>query len=372
MKNYITRDELLHYMNEVAPNQLAEQWDNVGLLLDMGAIDYQNIMVTLDLSQEAVDEAIQQNVDLIITHHPIFFHPVQRLSMNDTEQRLVMNCIRRGISIYSAHTNLDSSAQGVNVVLADRLQLQNHRSIAPVNEKLSKIVVYVPTDHVDAVRNAMCEVGAGDIGQYSHCTFAGQGIGTFYPKKEATPFMGQVGQLEEVEEVRLESVVPAGKEEKIMQAVLQVHPYEEVAYDIIAMEKPKEACGLIRMGELPKPMTGLAFAAWVKDCLGIPYVRWSGDETAIIQRVAVSSGSGFSACAEAIQAGAQALVSGELKHNVAIYAREECLLLIDAGHYETERIVCPALLEGLQERFNKVEYKTTFYLHDSGSPIRVI
>lgn len=372
MKKDMTRNELFAYMNKIAPNQLAEKWDNVGMLIDMGATSYHHIMVSLDLSQQAVDQAIQQGIDLIITHHPIFFQAVQRLSKNDTEQRLVMECIRHNISIYSAHTNLDSSAQGVNVVLANQLQLQNHRSIEPVKEKLAKIVVYVPQTHVDAVRNAMCEVGAGDIGDYSHCTFAGEGVGTFFPKQGTTPFLGQVGKLKKVEEVRLESVVRAEEIDKVIQAILQAHPYEEVAYDVLTMEKSNDALGLIRMGELPKPMTGKELMQWVKTCLDIPFIRFSGNENTLIQCVAVSSGSGFSAYKEALQAGAQALVSGELKHNMAIYAKEDGLLLIDAGHYETERIVCLALLEGLQERFNKVEYKTTFCLHDSGSPIQVV
>ncbi len=373
MSQYISKNEFLDYMEEKAPTKLAESWDNVGMLLDMGATSYRKILVALDFCQATVDEAIQQKADMILTHHPILLKPIHKLSVFDVEQQLIMTCIQHGISHFAAHTNLDSAKTGINACLADQLQLENHRSLLPRSESFKKLVVYAPAESADAIRAAMQSVDAGHIGTYDSCTFETQGVGTFRPLTGSKPHIGALDELEYVKESKLECLVRPEKLSATIEAIQQVHPYEQMAYDVFDMNIADDSIGLMRMGTLPQAMKGAEFCAWVKEKLNIPYVRVSGPMTRPIRQVAVSCGSGFSDVHYAMMQGAEALVGGELKHHTALNSKEEGILLVDAGHFETERIIVPHLIEGLQERFDKVKYKTEFLLFDpENGPIQII
>lgn len=276
MNTYVSKEAFLDFMENWAPKRLAEPWDNVGLLIDMGATSYRKILVALDFCQATVEEAICQKADLIVTHHPILMTAIRSLSVFDVEQQLMMTCIQHGISHFAAHTNLDSSEKGINVCLANTLGLVDHRSILLKPEILSQGIV-------------------------------------------------------------------------------------------------DDSVGLMRMGQLPHAMKGDEFCLWIKDKLQIPFVRVAGPMKRPVRQVAVSCGSGFSETHHAMMQGADALVAGELKHHTALHANEEGILLVDAGHFETERIICPYLIEGLQEQFDGVKYKTEFLLHDPKiGPIRII
>lgn len=364
MSAYISKEAFLDFMEAWAPKRLAEPWDNVGMLIDMGATSYRKILVALDFCQATVEEAIHQKVDLIVTHHPILMTPIRSLSVFDVEQQLMMACVQHGISHFAAHTNLDSAEKGINVCLANTLELIDHQSILPKTEIFKKVVVYVPNDYAETVRDAMCAAGAGHIGQYDSCSFSSKGVGTFRAQQGAKPFIGQEGELSSVEKIRLESIVQVSQLGAVLSAMQEVHPYEEVAYDVFDMALTNDSIGLMRMGQLPQAMKGEEFCLWVKEKLQIPFVRVGGPMKRPIRQVAVSCGSGFSDVHYAMMQGADALVGGELKHHIALNANEEGILLVDAGHFETERIICPYLIEGLQEHFDGVKYKTEFLLHD--------
>ena len=373
MKQEVSKEDFLSFMEEYAPKRFAQSWDNVGMLIDMGAVSYRRILVALDLSQPVVDEAISQKVDLIVTHHPILFQPIHNMSVFDVEHQLVMSCVQHGISHFAAHTNLDASPNGINVRLAERLGLKNHQAVIPQKCHVQKLVVFVPQTHAEAVREAMGNAGAGHMGLYSHCTFAADGVGSFQPLNGAKPFIGSPGKMEYVREVRVESVVKPEQLALILQAVKAVHPYEEMAYDVYDMHIEDRNIGLMRIGQLPTPLKGEAFCAWVKEKLGIPYVRAAGNMKKPVRRVAVASGSGFQDFDQARMQDADAIVSAELKHHMAVHAAENGLLFVDAGHYETEHIICQHLIEGLQARFNHVQYNTEFCLSAQETvPIQMI
>lgn len=360
MKKNMQKEEFLSFMEEYAPKALACDWDNVGMLIDMGAVEYRKVMVALDLRQAVVEEALEQKVDLILTHHPVLFEPAKRLSVFNTEQQWLMMLIRNNISLFAAHTNLDSSEKGINRALADRLGLEEQISLDPREESFKKLVVFVPESHFEKARKAITDAGAGHIGAYSACTFSAKGEGSFLPLEGTKPYIGSTGEFEKVEEHRLETIVPLSKLSAVLKVMLEAHPYEEVAYDLYDLKRKNDSVGLVRMGKLKEKMKGEAFAAYVKEKLGLPYVRIAGETSRSIQHVAVSSGAGFGSVESAKMAGAEAFVSAELKHHMALTAREEGVLLVDAGHYETEHIIVPHLIDGLQERFDRLQYKTEF------------
>ena len=372
MKQNVSKEELLSFMEAYAPKNLAQSWDNVGMLIDMGAVSYRKILVALDLSQRVVDEAIAKKADLIVTHHPILFQPIQSMSIFDVEQQLVMMCIQHGISHFAAHTNLDSAPKGINARLADLLELQDHRAVQPTERSFKKLVVFAPQSHAERVRMAMGDAGAGQLGPYSHCTFSVEGTGAFQPLEGANPFIGHEGTIEQVQEVRVESIVKPEQLAAVLQAVKDVHPYEEVAYDVYDMTI-EEDVGLMRIGQLPKPLKGEEFCQWVKEKLKIPHVRAAGSMKKPVRRVAVASGSGFQDARQAQMQDADALVSAEMKHHMALHAVENGMLLVDAGHYETEQIICRYLIEGLQDRFHHVQYNTEFCLSEQEkAPIQTL
>ena len=369
MTKTMEREAFLAFMEEYAPRRLACDWDNVGMLLDMGAVAYKKVMVALDLRQSVVEEALAQKVDLIVIHHPVLFSPVQRLSIFDAEQQWLMMLIQNHISLFAAHTNLDAAPRGINRRLADMLELQEQVSLEPRGQKYQKLVVFVPESHAENLRSALADAGAGHIGQYAACSFSVQGKGRFMPLAGTKPFVGQEGKLEEVSEIRLETIAPREKMQAVLAAMRENHPYEEIAYDLYEVEQLDEQVGLSRMGKLKERMKGEAFCAYVKEKLGIPHVRAAGNMGRPIETVAVSCGAGFDSAELAKMAGVQALVSSELKHHVALTAGENGVLLVDAGHYETEHIIVEQLIGSLQERFNRVQYNTEFILCKGETPL---
>lgn len=363
----VDRKELLAFLEELAPRRSAEGWDNVGMLVDMGQAAFSCVMVALDLTVAVAQEAVQRGVDLLITHHPVLLGGTKKLSANDPEQKAVLLLIQYGISLFAAHTNLDAARCGINAYLAELLELENVTCLDSPSARLKKLVVYVPEDHADAVREAVCNAGAGQIGKYAQCSFAAPGEGTFLPIDGAQPYIGQVEKLERVRELRLEMVVPEAVMPDVLAAMRRAHPYEEIAYDIFSIERTDDECGPLRMGELKRSMDGEDLCQYVKERWGLTYIRVAGDLSRRIQRVALISGSGYSQLEQACAASVDAFISGEIKHHIAVHAAEMNMLLLDAGHFETEQIYCARLISSLQERFNGVQYNVEFVsaIHES-------
>lgn len=359
---YVSKSEFLNFMQEIAPRELAESFDNVGMLIDAGSSEYKRALLALDLTPIVAQEAIDEECDIVITHHPIFFEGIKRLSVFDPETQAVCMLLRHSISHFAAHTNLDSANIGTNSVLTELLELRNVHSLSPKNARLKKVAVFTPEKDAEQVMNAMCEAGAGKLGNYSHCTFSVTGEGTFLPESGSDPYIGSIGRLERVQEIRLEAVVPEAKLARVIDAMMSAHPYEEVAYDVYQLDIFDNSLGLARIGELGTPMRGRDLCALVKEKLGMTHLRVCGNPQREIKTLALCAGSGASMLGAALSAGADAFLTGDVKHSAALSAQASGIFLIDAGHYETEKPAMNALIQGLQHRFNRVQYKTEFVL----------
>lgn len=341
-------------IEELAPLELAEQWDNPGWQLGDPGAPVRRVLLCLDVNREVCREAREKDVQLIITHHPLFFKGLKEIRLDRPAGAVVAELIRAGIGVYAAHTNLDSARQGVNDVLARRLKLTDVQVLTPGKEQYLKLVVFVPADHVDAVRSALGAAGAGWIGNYSDCTFGVTGTGTFRPLEGTKPYIGKQGQLEQVTEVRLETIVPQDLAQRVVEAMLAAHPYEEVAYDLYPLaNQVTPSTGLGRIGSLEKALPLRDFAAYVKEVLALPALRWGGGKERLVRRVALCGGSGRDLWSRALAMGADVLVTGDIDYHTARDMLSADLAFVDAGHFGTERVILPALQQYLLQACQK-------------------
>jgi dinuclear metal center YbgI/SA1388 family protein len=339
--------DLLGALHGLYPPDLAEDWDNVGLQVGDPAAVVTRVLVALDPSAAALTAAQRQGAQLLVTHHPLLFKPLRRLTPDDPVGKVVWQAVQSGVAIISAHTNLDVAPAGLNCWLAQRLGLQGSEPLQTAVGQLVKLVVYVPTGHEEPVAEALFAAGAGQIGAYDHCSFRTAGIGTFRPGPGSTPFIGVAGIRETVEELRLETIVPRRRLGKVVDKLLKAHPYEEVAYDLIPLANPLPDTGLGRIGRLAEPLTLAALGAKVKAALVCTTIRLVGDLDRPVSKLAICGGSGAGLIQEAKRRGAEALVTGDIKYHEARLAEELGLALVDAGHFATEVPAVAGLAEAL-------------------------
>jgi len=350
-------ESLIRALEEWAPPALAVEKDPIGLQVGDPGAEVTGVLVTLDVTEEVVDEALRLGANWIVSHHAFIYRPFRHLRGDRPNGRLAAKLLSNGINVYVAHTNLDTAVGGVNDVLAEKLGLEHAEVLAPhVRERLKKIVVFVPEDHHMQVLNAMCEAGAGWIGNYSHCTFNLRGTGTFLPGEGTNPYIGQQGKLEQVEEVRLETVVPESAQTRVVQAMLKAHPYEEVAYDIYPLELPGRSFGLGRIGRLPERTRLKVLAERVKEAYGIPALRLVGDPDRLVSTVAVLGGSGGRYAWTALERGADVFITGDIDYHTALDSLAAGLALIDPGHH-VERLVLERVCRVLREKWAPPEVK---------------
>ncbi len=342
---------IMNWLEAWAPKFLAQEGDRIGLLIGTPASEIKKVLVTLEVTEEVVSEAIQAEVQLIISHHPLFRDPLPHLRFDSYPTSLIARLVQTGIHLYVAHTNLDAAPDGVNDILARRLGLLELEFLFPIRgEKLYKIAVFVPEGYEDPVRRAMCGMGAGWIGKYAECTFQTAGMGTFRPLPGATPFLGEVGELEKACEYRLETIVPEGKLSQVLEAMREAHPYEEVAYDVYPLWNQGRRYGFGRAGKLAEGMSLARFAEEVKRSLELEVVRVVGSPDRMVRKVALCGGSAMVFLPQALKTGADVYLTGDVKHHEALDAIARDMALIDAGHHGTERVVVPALAEYLKEK----------------------
>lgn len=347
----VTVGDVAAWMDQWAGPSLAMDGDPVGLQLGDPSKPVTTILVALEVTPDVVEEALAHRADMIVSHHAVLYRPVSRIREDDPSGAILRSLIRADVAVYNAHTNLDVVPGGVNDQLAERLGLGNIEILAPTwKRRMVKLAVFVPSDHHRQVLDAVCGAGAGWIGKYSSCTFNIPGKGTFRPEEGARPYMGTVGDLEEVEEIRLETVVPEDRLGPVVEAMLSAHPYEEVAYDVYPLEWPVETFGIGRVGTLPRPMFLSDLAGFVKDRLQAPGVRFCGDPGRVVSTLAVLGGSGMAWADDALRRGADAFLTGDVKHHDALDAVAGGLAIIDAGHYSTEKWVVPAVVNYLRSR----------------------
>ena len=349
-------------MERIAPRRLAEDWDNPGLLLGSPAQEVSRIFVCLDVDEAAVDAAVRQGADMIVSHHPLIFRAMKQLRTDLPLGRLLQRLMEHHIAVYAAHTNLDMADGGINTALAKTLRLTDAQPLRPYRESLVKIVVYVPAGHEDAVRSAMSEAGAGHIGNYSDCSFRTTGLGTYKPLAGSRPFLGELAKLSTVEEIRLETVAPEKLLKEVVQAMLDAHPYEEVAYDVLPLRNTHIEGGLGRIGCLEKEVRLSDFAEEVKQTLAVSGLRVYGSAETRIRRVAVCGGAGMDCASVAVAAGAAVLVTGDIRYHDAQAALSQGLCLIDAGHFATEYPGMVELGSRLRRIAAKAEWDVDFHV----------
>lgn len=359
MSKLVNGQTVIQAFEAWSPKSLAVEGDKIGLQVGTLNKPIKKIMVVLDLLETVVDEAVQEEIDLIIAHHPIIYRPLKAIDTNRPYGRIVEKLIKNDIAVYAAHTNLDVAVGGVNDLMATKLGLEKIEVLAPTMEvSLKKLVTFVPRDYANQVREALGKAGAGHIGNYSHCTFISEGTGSFMPLEGTNPFIGQQGSLEEVDEVKIETIFPASLQNKLISSLKKAHPYEEVAYDIYPLENKGEKLGLGRIGYLPKEMSLEQFAHFVKKAFDVKGLRVVGDLNNRIKKVAVLGGDGNKYTSQAIFKGADVYVTGDMYYHVAHDAMMDGLNIIDPGH-NVEKIMKEAVMSFLTTFLKDNNYETT-------------
>jgi len=341
---------VIRHLESIAPPVYQESYDNSGLITGDPEESVKAILVTLDCTEAVVDEAISSGCNLIVAHHPIVFKGLKRLNGSNYVERVVIKAIRANIAIYSIHTNLDNVYAGVNRKICERLGLENLKILQPRRDTLAKLVTFVPAEQSDTVRAALYAAGAGNIGNYSNCSFSSTGIGSFTPNADANPSVGSHGVDEKVEEVRVEVIFPAHLQDHIMRALYSVHPYEEVAHFITMLTNENQTVGAGMVGDLPVPMEPMAFLNGLKNSLGTQVIRATRILDRPVSRVAVCGGSGSFLLKKAIQSGAQVFVSADFKYH-DFFDAEDRIIIADIGHYESEVHTKELLRDVLMKKF---------------------
>ena len=345
-KNYT----IFNKLEELAPLSLAESWDNSGLQLGSGEQTVNGVLVTLDVDEKAVDMAQDVGANLIISHHPLLFQGVKKIDYGTVPGRLIRRLISNDFTVYSAHTNLDLAPQGLSQFLALKLELNNLRPLGVIkSQQLIKLVVFVPESHLEKVRKAINDAGAGFIGNYRDCSFRSLGTGTFRPLEGSHPFLGSKGIIEEVAEYRLEVIVPGDVQDQVIRSMLESHPYEEVAYDLMPLNNRGQTYSFGRQGELPREMTLEALAQNIKNLLEIDHVSVCGSTGGKFKRIGLVPGSGASMIKMAHQEGCQVLVTSDVKYHETREALDCGLAVIDPGHDGLELVVVDFLASYLKE-----------------------
>lgn len=352
----ITVGQILDYLNRFAPLGRAADWDNVGLILGDCSAVVSRLLTCLTVTPEVVDEAVATGVNLIVTHHPMLFKAVQKITDATAEGRMVLKLLRAGVAVYSPHTAFDNCTGGINDQLAQLLDLQEVSSLRPFEAaRQCKIVVFVPEQDLAAVSDALFSAGAGIIGNYSQCSFRLAGTGTFFGEAESNPTVGERGRREEVSEWRLEAVCPEAAVDQAIAKMRQAHSYEEPAYDVYPLRPSKITGGEGRIGRLPEAMTIEAFAARVRERLACSPVQVVGASGRAVQRIAIACGAAGSYLGDAVKAGADVFLTGEARFHDYLAAQAQGIALVLPGHYATERLGVEALARQLKQQFAELQ-----------------
>lgn len=328
--------DIVNCIESEFPKALQESYDNAGLIAGDANEEVTGILLALDVTEAVVEEAIRKGLNIIISHHPVVFHNLKKFTGTNSTERILIYALRNNIALFSAHTNLDNHAKGLNARLAMVLGMKNSDVLNPIAGQLQKIVTFVPVNQADKVRSAIFEAGSGHIGEYDMCSFNADGTGTFRGLDSSHPAVGEKGQFHREPEVRIETIMPAYLQQKVVSALIKAHPYEEVAYDIYPLENKWVQNGAGRIGPLENPMAENEFLEKVKIALNAKVLRHSALTGRLIRKAAVCGGSGSFLIQQAIEAGADSFVSADFKYH-QFFEGDGKILLIDAGHFETEQ-----------------------------------
>lgn len=343
--------DILSEIEYFAPLPYQEGYDNCGVQVGDVTREATGALLSLDVTEAVVDEARAAGCNLIIAHHPLIFSGLKSITGRNYVERIVLKAIKNDITIYAAHTNLDNVQAGVNRKIAEKLKLRNTRILAPVKGKLYKLYTYVPEKDFASLRDALFQAGLGQIGEYSECSFAITGSGSFRPSEKANPAIGHAGGgREELTEVKLEVLVPEHLKRIAVDALKKNHPYEEVAYELIALENEDHTIGAGMIGELESPMPAKDFLKYLKQNMEADCIRHTALHRETIQTVAVCGGAGSFLLKNAIAARADVFVTGDYKYH-QFFDAENKIVIADIGHYESEHFTIEIFSEIIKEKF---------------------
>ncbi|WGF91143.1 Nif3-like dinuclear metal center hexameric protein [Aequorivita marisscotiae] len=340
---------VISLLEELAPLSYSESFDNTGLLVGDANAAVSGILVTLDTLEDVVDEAIEKNCNLIVSFHPIVFSGLKKLTGKTYVERVVQKAIKNDIAIFSNHTALDNSWNGVNAMICEKLGLQNRKILIPQSETIKKLITFVPSKDAENVRNALFSAGAGTIGNYENCSFNIKGNGSFKGNEAANPMIGKKGEIHFEEEIQIGVTFEKHLQNEILKSLFIAHPYEEVAYEITTLENLNQHLGMGMIGELKTPMDETEFLHFIKTTMKTDCVRYSPLLKKPIKRVAVLGGSGSFAIPNAKSAGADVFISADFKYH-DFFKAENTLLLADIGHYESEQFTKDLLHSFLKKK----------------------
>jgi dinuclear metal center YbgI/SA1388 family protein len=350
--------ELTSYLESIAPLAYQEDYDNSGLIVGNANQEISQALISLDCTEAIVDEAIATGCQIIISHHPIVFKGLKKFNGKTYVERVVEKAIRHNIALYAIHTNLDNVMGGVNARICKVLGLKNTRTLSAKNGLLKKLITYVPLSHAETVRNALFNAGAGNVGNYSECSFNAEGTGTFKGGKETNPYVGQPGEQHREAEIRIETIYPAHLESKILMALFLNHPYEEVAYDLYTLTNQHQQVGAGMIGELNMPVTEHDFLGHVKSRMQAAVIRHTELTGKPVKKVAVCGGSGGFLLKQAIAAGADIFVTADYKYH-EFFDAEGKIVIADIGHFESEQFTQHLLYEIIREKFSTFAVRLT-------------
>lgn len=344
--------EIISLIESIAPPGLQESYDNSGLLTGRKDQEVTGVLVCLDVIPEVLDEAAKRGCNFILSHHPPFFTGMKQFSGNSLQEEILIRAIRNDTILYACHTNLDSVIGGVSGKMAAKLGLINNRILVPREEDLVKLVCFIPASHLDRVSQAIFGAGAGSIGNYDHCSFQVSGNGTFRAGENAHPFTGSIGTVHYEPETRFETILPKHRLGRVIEAMMQSHPYEEVAYDLYSLKNLNPTQGLGIIGELEEDSSEMEFLQRVKKIFGVPVIRHSRLRNQPVRKVALCGGSGIEFMKDAIISGADIYLTSDIKYH-SWFDVPGNFLLADIGHFESEQFAINVLADSLIKNLPK-------------------
>ncbi len=348
----VTIREIMNYLEMVAPLAFQESYDNSSLMVGNPGTQVNAALVTVDVTEEVVDEAVQKNCELIVAHHPVIFSGLKKLTGNTFVERVIIKAIKNDVAIYAAHTNLDAAVGGVNAKICEKLGLTNTRVLQPVAGQLKKLVTFIPHDAVEQVRESVFTAGAGHIGNYDRCGYNIEGTGSFRGGEQTNPFVGEKGRVHYEKEIRFETIFPAWLQSKIVQSLIAAHPYEEVAYDIYPLDNVLETAGIGMVGRLPEPVKEQDFLQTLRDVFGSGCIKHTKLKGEPVSKVAVCGGAGSFLLKNAVAANADFFVSADFKYH-QFFDAEGKIVIADVGHFESEQFTKELFYEVLVKNFPK-------------------
>lgn len=340
------------YLDSAIPLAYQESYDNSGLQVGLPDQEITSAMICLDVTEKVVSEAIQSECNLLISHHPLIFNGIKRITGNTSTEKILYEAVKNDIAIYSAHTNLDMLSNGVSHKMAEKIGLEKISVLSPSADRLLKLVTYIPEAHYEKVKNALFEAGAGVIGNYDNCGYAVSGTGSFRGNEATNPFAGEKGKIHLEKEIRFETVLFTHLRDKVLKALVEAHPYEEVAYDLYALENNNIGIGLGCVGILHDPLTETDFLKLIYSVFDARGIKYSNPTDKTVSKVALCGGSGASLIFDAIHSGADVYLTADIKYH-DFFNAENRILLVDAGHYESEKFSTEILKDLIIKKFPK-------------------